>query len=229
MSSQFFNSIIEKFVKSRLQGKKLDKRQKRTLDIITAIEEKSKALKGTFEVRYQEIDPETDTELENIAEAAANKRVEEILDNIIETSFFDYDSKTVIKNKTKVDVFPPLRGLKDKNNRAIGARDLITLLNLSLHDHIKSFMGTQGRLVYRTGRLANSANVTGLDLDNKLSVFFNYQTAPYSVFESGGKMFKPGRPPSDLIRDSILKALRYYLSKDSFASYVSKNNIEWRD
>lgn len=74
--------------------------------------------------------------------------------------------------------------------------DLIPLINANLAEVIRSKMGISGRLVNRTGRFSESAQVISIDPTSTLS--YTYMQDPYGVFESQGP-----RDPRPLIESSI--------------------------
>lgn len=74
---------------------------------------------------------------------------------------------------------------------------LIPTINQRLPEVIRSHMGTAGRLVNRTGRFSESAEVIALDKDN-FTLSYTYQLSPYRVFESHST-----RDPRPLIEQSI--------------------------
>jgi len=85
--------------------------------------------------------------------------------------------------------------------------NIINLLNAKLTQEIRKRM-TYPRLVYRTGRFASSAKVTGSTIDNSgnPTLSYTYDKNPYQIFEQGqGKLpwATPARDPRTIIEDSI--------------------------
>jgi hypothetical protein len=222
MSSGGYIAILEKKL-----GRKV-KENTQSADVAVAIKAKGLALEATFDVAARGTGGLGDKESDTIFKAAS-ARIDEVLEDIImgQTFFDKINKKVSITSKGKVKIPDKVRGLTDKRNRAMSGLSLSRILNLTLSRHIENLMGTGNRLVHRTGRLANSAQVQGLRFKekvdrqrkNRVSVFFNYMIAPYAVFEPSGKQHKPGRSPSKLIREALNSAMRETLSKQSF-----KNN-----
>lgn len=84
-----------------------------------------------------------------------------------------------------------------QNSSPVSLLNLIPLINQRLPEVIRSHMGTAGRLVNRTGRFSESAEVVALDKDN-FTLSYTYQLSPYQVFESQG-----ARDPRPLIEQSV--------------------------
>lgn len=91
----------------------------------------------------------------------------------------------------------------------INLSSLQNILNASLHDRIRSNMGTGDRsdvLNYRTGRLAKSARVERLTQSRAgmITAFYTYMKNPYATFSAGGRQESPkSRDPKLLISKSI--------------------------
>ena len=179
---------------------------------------KGTSLQGTLEVRMSE---EVDVEdIEQQAFNAAVRRIEDILDNqmsqdILDGAFFTATKRTKKTGKIKV----PTKGtLTDSRGRFISQIQLSRVLNTNLFEEVKKQMGAPA-LVYRTGRFAHSAAVTGLNIvpggrgniTRTASVHFTYMLAPYQVFEKS-----KARDPRNTIKAALLEALRNALSKTSF-------------
>lgn len=227
MASGVYKAILE-----RKLGRQI-KDNTRDADLLSSIERKGELLKGSIILRS---DDPMDPSVADAAFEAASERVDQLLDDItIGQGIFDKESKTVkYKSRGKVDVPSTIYGLTDKRGRILSGLALARILNITLANYIKELMGTKGRLRYQTGRLANSANVNGLELTdkianqrkNRVSIYFSYLIAPYSVFEPGHRMHKPGRSPSRLIKDALKQALQDTLSARSFANHIF--NTEYR-
>ena len=90
---------------------------------------------------------------------------------------------------------------------------LQTLLNLALAQQIQRNMGTgdsKNILNYRTGRLAESAQVTSMSQSRAgmLSAYYTYMKYPYQTFEPGYAQGTPAsRDPKLLIAKSIREIL----------------------
>ena len=116
----------------------------------------------------------------------------------------------VPKSKVKATgTEPKLTTLRDVTGRFTSLLSLTNLINLRLHDQIQSNMGKGSAreiLNYRTGRLARSAQVSGLTRTRQesINIPFDYMTYPYQVaFGPGGWLHRPGRDPDKLIGKSI--------------------------
>lgn len=145
-------------------------------------------------------------------EDATDTYIDSYIDNLLEQA--DLTSRS--KSKIKLGALHPLR---DSRGRFISVFNLARLLNVVLYKYVKALMGTGGKLVYRTGRLANSAEITEISPvdDDRVSgsIYFTYMLAPYSTFELGGKQGSSLRAPSTLIDEAIEDALRDLLSPES--------------
>ena len=109
-------------------------------------------------------------------------------------------------NLQKLSVTSKLRNTQGKFT---SLASLQTLLNLALHDQIQRNMGTgtsRNVLNYRTGRLAESAQVTSMSQsrESMITAFYTYQRNPYGTFSEGGAQSSPKtRDPKLLISKSI--------------------------
>jgi hypothetical protein len=224
--STSFDSILE-----RKLGRKLDKNNAADATASVNVNAKGVSLQGTFiELKSTEV-----LEPEAIADiySAASQRLDDILEGIVMGQrWFDKDGSKTIKyeKKTKVQVPTKVAGLRDKSGQYLSGMQLAVILNTTLEKYVKQLMNSGGRLKNQSGRLANSAQVTGIDYVKKMktqrkarvSIFFNYMVAPYSVFEPGskGSLGSKSRSPSRLIKTALHLALKDALSKTSF-----KNNM----
>ena len=81
------------------------------------------------------------------------------------------------------------------------------LLNKSLPKEVADNMGPYPRrLEYRTGRFADSAQVTQVvPMPRSVEIRYTYQKAPYSVFEPefGNPLASRGRDPKQIIGGTI--------------------------
>lgn len=224
-----FADIIE-----RKLGRKIHDKRTAVSDTAVLAESKGLALKATFEWKLRNDEEGELSGLEGIALDAASQRIEEMLDGIIQQDIFDFRSKKKIRTQGRVKVPGTALGLIDKKGRGISGLQLANILNLVLHRYVKDLMGTNNRLVNRTGRLANSAQVnrlifrkaTGREKKNRVSVFFHYMIAPYRVFEPGHKLHKPGRSPVTLIKLALKKALKDALNPVSFKRTIFTTHNE---
>ena len=202
-----FKDLVEK----ELRGQLRENSQEATL--LTKIRSKALSLNATITLRASEYLGE---ESLDAIDTAADELVEAMIDDMLN----DVEESSTRSGKIRVD---KIRGLRTKSGAFISALNLRRLLQITLHDYVKSLMGTEDRLVYRTGRLAHSADILSIEERNGLgSLYFTYMLYPYSTFEPGGKQYKPGRPPSELIDDAINKALADILHPDSLNKFVVK-------
>lgn len=88
--------------------------------------------------------------------------------------------------------------------------NIIALINRKLPDVVAKNMGLP-KLVYRTGRFANSVRAVGLSENrDSLTVTYTYMRYPYQIFEvgSGSPLATPDRDPRRLIDASIREIAR---------------------
>jgi hypothetical protein len=88
---------------------------------------------------------------------------------------------------------------------------LIRIINGKLPQQVAKNMGAP-RLVYRTGRFANSTKVVGVDFTQKGNPTFeyDYSSKPYGIFERGSKssLATPARDPKALVDKSIREIVK---------------------
>lgn len=168
-----------------------------------------------------DLDSISDSQLDEIAEAAIQSLESEIAG--IQVSILEGEAS---KKGKRFSSRGKVRGVsaggapRGKDGRFLGALKLATLLNIMIKQEAANIMKnrTHGNtLNFRTGRLANSGTVTTVNMKTK-SVYFQYMTAPYDVFERGGKMYKPGRDPRDIFANAIAEALSNLLSNKDITS-----------
>lgn len=213
-----FEQILE-----RVLGK-IPKKESQKAMWVQALKQRKFNLSGTMDVRADNF--MSDNTVDSI-ESAAALQVEDIMEGILNQDVFDNAAKAVVRNTGRLDV-PAVYGLRDRTDTNISAINLTRLVNLTLHNYISGLMGKGGALEYRTGRFANSVQVSSFNLSSKIdtgaprvaSVFFQYMVAPYEVFSIGGKKYTPQRDPVPLIRKAILQAFKYALNKESFKSLI---------
>ena len=103
--------------------------------------------------------------------------------------------------------------LRTTQGRFTSLASLQTLLNLALAQQIQRNMGTgtsKNILNYRTGRLAESAEVTSMSQSRAgmISAYYTYMKYPYQTFEPGYAQGTPAsRDPKLLISKSIREIL----------------------
>lgn len=86
------------------------------------------------------------------------------------------------------------------------------IINTYINAYVEQNMGEGGRLVYRTGRFANTIYASGIkrNQNGALSIETRYMRHPYAVFEGPGQ---EARDPRKLIQISIREILRDKLTK----------------
>lgn len=92
---------------------------------------------------------------------------------------------------------------------SLNLRNLIPMLNERLPNVVRSHMGQSGRLVNRTGRFAESAEI--IDIGDNAVVTYSYMRNPYQVFEQNNE-----RDPRPLIEQSI-REIAAGLIREKFA------------
>jgi hypothetical protein len=120
----------------------------------------------------------------------------------------------IAKTKVKLPKLPkPITTVRNVQGRFTSLASLQTLLNLALAQQIQKNMGTgtnKNILNYRTGRLAESAQVTSLSQSREgmITAFYTYMKNPYQTFEPGYAQGSPRtRDPKLLISKSIREVL----------------------
>jgi hypothetical protein len=119
-------------------------------------------------------------------------------------------TKESIKSKNKIDLSPILDGLDasvENSTSTTNWASLTAIINQKLPKQVANNMGAPG-LVYRTGRLANSAKVVNVETtkDGYPSIVFDYQRAPYDVFDrvkGSAPWNTPARDPRALVDKSV--------------------------
>jgi hypothetical protein len=117
-----------------------------------------------------------------------------------------FEKAAKVNKLTKLRDTPPIR---NQQGRFTSLASLQTLLNLALAQQIQKNMGvgtSKNILNYRTGRLAESAQVTNLSQSREgmITAFYTYMKYPYQTFEPGYAQGSPrSRDPKLLISKSI--------------------------
>ena len=212
-----FRKMVEQKIKdSALSGDKALAEYTETL--IT----KGADLSYTLAVRGAETSSDN---IEDIVNAAVSLVIQEV--DGIAASIVEGDNNTLLpkfKRKKKLKVTKPSSTLRSKSGRFIGALKLASLLNIMINVKATQIMKNSkyGNILrFRTGRLANSANITSVNFKTG-SIYFNYMYYPYMTFEPGGKMYKDGRDPRNIFANAIAESLSELLSaKDLAASKFS--------
>lgn len=222
---------FEDILNKKVAGKSKEARN-RTALTDTKLDIAGLKFNGTFSFSTQRLKEEVDLQpFADSAMDAALLKVDELLDDITSQDVFDLDLKRKVRKSGKVKVPKShIFGLRDKSGRPMNALSLSRLLNITLHTYVKEVMDTGNRLKYKSGRFANSAQVNAINFRDKMdrerksrvSIMFHYMIAPYSIFEKGGKMHKPGRDPRLIIRDALNLALKDLLSPTSFQNNIIK-------
>lgn len=104
-----------------------------------------------------------------------------------------------------------------RSNAQTPQTSVLNLRNL-LNDVINEAVGLNmisPRLRYRTGRFANSVEITNIIQGRKggLTIDYTYQKDPYQTFEVGGRQGSQERDPRDLIGTSIREVAQQLVGK----------------
>jgi len=113
----------------------------------------------------------------------------------------------------KIGVRKTTQRLRTNQGKFTSLASLQTMLNLALAQQIQKNMGTgtsKNVLNYRTGRLAESAQVTSMSQSREgmITAYYTYMRNPYATFSEGGAQSSPrSRDPKTLISRSIREVL----------------------
>lgn len=113
---------------------------------------------------------------------------------------------TITKNKT----------LRIGNSQADSVK-VTSFINRAINSYVRRLMGTEGALVWRTGRFANSVKATRAILDsrtNAIYVYTQYMHYPYATFAKGGRQYTYERDPERLIARSVRALMRESFQSD---------------
>lgn len=220
LQAQFENAIESKvralaISKSSGLAEYTSELKRRGVDISYTI-----AMRGDFDEKTL-----TDQDIDKIMDLAIDAIYAEL--DGIQVSVADgtkLTSKRGYKKHGKVKGVGGSQGIRDRKGRFLGGLKLANLLNILIKQEAADIMKnrTHGNtLNFRTGRLANSGRITSLNT-NTGSIYFQYQMAPYSVFEKGGKKHKPGRDPRNIFGNAIAEALSKLLSQKDIKSGIFK-------
>lgn len=157
----------------------------------------------------------------NISKLSGSNDMEEDIEqgiaHIIGTGKATLKKHTVRKSKTKSTTVKTSNAkvgtagnikLRTPGGQFISPISIQNLLNANLAQQIQRNMGKGNArtiLNYRTGRFANSAEVTQVtSRDGAVNVFYQYMKNPYATFAPGGAQGSPtSRDPNLLIQKSI--------------------------
>ena len=128
-------------------------------------------------------------------------------------------NRTTASGKNVIEIVKPKAKLTKNRTIRIGnaqanAAAVTSFINRTINSYVRRMMGTEGALVWRTGRFANSVKATRAVLDsrtNALYVYTQYMRFPYATFAKGGQMYTYERDPERLIARSVRA-----LMKESF-------------
>jgi hypothetical protein len=173
---------------------------------------------GEFLLNFRSSDSALDKLQENFENILSNKPEDTSIINtgtLVVGAISTGISKELIKltkavAKAKEKIKKANKRARDAKGQFFSLASLLTILNEKLHDQIKKNMGkgsAKSILNYRTGRFANSVEVTRLTMtkDSAIQAFYTYQKYPYQTFEPG---FKQGDPPSRNPKLLIGKSIR---------------------
>ena len=116
--------------------------------------------------------------------------------------------KQVEEQKKVLKVLSKAKSLRTPKGQFISPVSIMNLLNSRLAQQIQNNMGkgnAKAILNYRTGRFAESAQVTNIsNRDGAITAFYTYMKNPYATFAPGGAQSSPAsRDPNKLIQLSI--------------------------
>lgn len=94
------------------------------------------------------------------------------------------------------------------------ALSLKNLLDAALPQRVAEKM-VSPRLQFRTGRFANSAQVTNVAIGPRggTEIEYTYQKDPYQTFEPGGRLGSVDRDPQRIIGESIREIAQQIMGK----------------
>lgn len=96
-------------------------------------------------------------------------------------------------------------------NAQMDSAQVVSYINRHISKYVRRYMGTEGALVWRTGRFANSVKATRSVMDTRMDslyVYTTYMYYPYATFAKGGRMHTPQREPQKLINRSVRALLK---------------------
>lgn len=225
MASNIYQEILAKAMK-RAPGTG----ETKALVVDLALEQKRVALSSTIAIRRSDGEDVTPEEMK-AAEDAASDYVDSVIAGMVSMDLdklIQQNKRTKSKKLAEGKVSGGALRRKKVGNVSvfISPKDLRTLLNSMLFKYAQQLMGTGGRLVNRTGRLAHSGFVTKITdstgkkakANSMVSVYFRYMMEPYEHFEpyKNGPRASKARSPSDLFRDALNNALTDILEPQSF-------------
>jgi len=229
MSSEVFRKTMAQALGSKFKGKytgqQIDIIEKATLkqiSLVSTIRARSDSSSDGFfldDPQIKDFFKAAESLVDDILLGLANEDIEELTNQV---------TKRVYRTSTTNVSWGLFR---DKKGKILSGFNLERLLNLTLQIYAQKHMGVDGQLKNRTGRLANSGVVTGIESDapaRTASFFFTYMLYPYEVFENrpNGRYSGTEYSPIKLFQDAIDYALRDLLSNDSYKNLTA--NIIFR-
>ena len=202
-------------------------------DVIVERQLIAKGHQVEYSMDYHSQDPtifNKDNSLYTDVVTASERHVESIVrDVIMAHDVWDEKAKEVVSTERK-KVQVSSKDVKFRRRRTGGAisnMGLVRIMNILLSQKIEKLMRSSSKnLNYVSGRLANSAQVTKLNVgstsaDGKVNVslFFNYMTIPYAIYEPGNSRGSPARSPKKLIREAMELALVETLAEKSYKRF----------
>ena len=156
-----------------------------------------------------------------------SKSANEDIETLTNQEYFRMNKKSTTSVGSDVNVF------RDKSGRIMSPGNVESALNLSLYRYAQEHMGVNGQLKWRTGRLAHSGTVTGVEVNRdtrQVSIFYTYMLYPYEVFENQRATMGNGgrRSPVRLFDDAIRSALDGLLAKKTLDELMPGMNISHR-
>lgn len=159
--------------------------------------------------------------IEQIIDASI-KVLESEVNGIVSTIVGDSTGNKIkgFSRTKRINVTKSAQALRSRSGKFIGALKLATLLNSMVKIKAKEIMKGHkygNTLNFRTGRLANSVNITSFNL-KRSSIHFTYLYYPYQTFEPGFAQYKKGRDPRDIFSNAIADALSLLISDQDLAN-----------
>lgn len=233
------SKIFQQTLKEQLGKKYKGDRSGQQLEILEKARVKSTSLAFTIKIRSKQSGESpndgfllSQPDIDDFFEAA-DKLVVDILRNMANEDIEELTNQTTKRlDKRSTTSVKGGAFLRDKKGRFISPFNLERLLNLTLYTYAQRHMGVDGQLKNRTGRLAHSGVVTGINTDSytqSVSFFFTYMLYPYEVFENrpDGRYDGTNYSPIRLFKDAIMSALNDLLSPTS-VKMINENSIKFR-
>lgn len=125
-------------------------------------------------------------------------------------------TKVTASGKEVVEIVKPKATITKARRLRVGnaqmdSAQVVSYINRHISKYVRRFMGTEGALVWRTGRFANSVKAVRSVMDTRndsLYVYTSYMYYPYATFAKGGLQHSQQREPQKLINRSVRALLK---------------------